>query len=159
MNPLASTSAQRTIFEPSAVLPEDDRTPSSVRVVTMISDMTWSGAVHMEPGILMFTGAVGSAHMHSHAAVQIMIVDDGGDVTVTDGGDGHSEVVRSVVIPSGGAVHALSASEGARGGRAIYVDSTTGDGPAHQAACIRARWCGRLVGPWADRSSDDGPWR
>ncbi|MGE2869325.1 hypothetical protein ACQGFJ_17685 [Rhodococcus sp. 3.70] len=86
--------------------------------------MTWSGAVHMEPGILMFTGAVGSAHMHSHAAVQIMIVDDG-DVTVTDG-DGHSEVVRSVVIPSG-AVHALSASEGARG-RAIYVDSTTGMG-------------------------------
>lgn len=90
----------------------------------MISDMTWSGAVHMQPGILMFTGAVGSAHMHSHAAVQIMIIDDG-DVTVTDG-DGHSEVVRSVVIPSG-AVHALSASEGARG-RAIYVDSTTGMG-------------------------------
>ena len=90
----------------------------------MISDMTWSGAVHMQPGILMFTGAVGSAHMHSHAAVQIMIIDDG-DVTVTDG-DGHSAVVRSVVIPSG-AVHALSASEGARG-RAIYIDSTTGMG-------------------------------
>lgn len=90
----------------------------------MISDMTWSGAVHMEPGILMFTGAVGSAHMHSHAAVQIMIVDDG-DVTVTDG-NGNSEVVAAVVIPSG-AVHALSASEGARG-RAIYVDSTTGMG-------------------------------
>ncbi|ANQ71912.1 helix-turn-helix transcriptional regulator [Rhodococcus sp. 008] len=107
--------------------------------------MTWSGAVHMEPGILMFTGAVGSAHMHSHAAVQIMIIDDG-DVTVTDGdGDGHSEVVRSVVIPSG-AVHALSASEGARG-RAIYIDSTTGMGLR-----IRPAEPGRGgVADWSDR--------
>lgn len=126
----------------------------------MISDMTWSGAVHMEPGILMFTGAVGSAHMHSHAAVQIMIVDDGGDVTVTDGGDGHSEVVRSVVIPSGGAVHALSASEGARGGRAIYVDSTTGMGrrirpPVSEHGGV-ADWSdrGRTAVAMTDRGAD-----
>lgn len=122
----------------------------------MISDMTWSGAVHMEPGILMFTGAVGSAHMHSHAAVQIMIVDDG-DVTVTDG-DGHSEVVRSVVIPSG-AVHALSASEGARG-RAIYVDSTTGMGrrirpPVSEHGGV-ADWSdrGRTAVAMTDRGAD-----
>ncbi|MDZ7911805.1 MAG: AraC family transcriptional regulator [Rhodococcus sp. (in: high G+C Gram-positive bacteria)] len=86
--------------------------------------MTWSGDVHMQPGILMFSGAVGSAHTHAHAAVQIMIV-DAGSVTVTDG-TGHSAIVGAVIVPSG-AVHSLSASERARG-RAIYVDSTTGMG-------------------------------
>ena len=113
----------------------------------MISDMTWSGAVHMQPGILMFTGAVGSAHMHSHAAVQIMIVDDG-DVAVTDG-NGNSEVVAAVVIPSG-AVHALSASEGRAGTSDLTWTPPRGMGRRIRPPVSRARWCGRLVGPWAD---------
>lgn len=122
----------------------------------MISGMTWSGDVHMQPGILMFTGAVGSAHTHAHAAVQIMIVDDG-VVAVTDG-NGHREVVRSVVIPSG-AVHSLSASEGARG-RAIYVDSTIGMGrriqPPESDLGGVAEWSnrGRTAVAMTDRGDD-----
>ena len=104
--------------------------------------MTWSGAAVIEPGRLIFSGRLGAAHGHSHAAVQIAVASDT-SVLFTDA-SGRSVHTRAGIIPSG-VLHAIDA--GPASGIMIYLDPTG----AH----------GRRVGALVNRVSQDGAlaWR
>ncbi|GGT07424.1 putative transcriptional regulator, AraC family protein [Planobispora rosea] len=83
----------------------------------------WAGTTTAAPGLLAFTGAIGSAEPHAHAAVQILVVLDG-EVTLTDR-HGHRCRTEAAIIPAG-VRHGLRAAPGAHGLLA-YLD------PAHPA--------------------------
>ncbi|WP_106401096.1 helix-turn-helix transcriptional regulator [Actinocorallia populi] len=78
---------------------------------------TWAVGARLAPGRLTLTGALGSAHAHAHAAVQVLLVTSG-QAVLTDG-RGRSRRVRAAVIPAG-AVHALDTGD-ARGAM-VYLD-------------------------------------
>ncbi|MBG0814616.1 helix-turn-helix transcriptional regulator [Planomonospora sp. ID82291] len=84
----------------------------------------WAGTVTAVPGLLAFTGAIGSAAPHAHAAVQVLLVLDG-EVMLTDR-HGHRCRTEAAIIPAG-VRHGLRAAPGAHGLLA-YLD------PAHPAA-------------------------
>ncbi|MEU0042915.1 helix-turn-helix transcriptional regulator [Streptomyces werraensis] len=69
----------------------------------------WFGAVTLEPGRLVFSGAVGAAGLHAHAAVQVMRV-TAGDVSLQDR-YGQRRSVQEAWIPSRAlhSVHGLGA--------------------------------------------------
>ncbi|MGV0851858.1 helix-turn-helix domain-containing protein [Mycolicibacterium phlei] len=79
--------------------------------------MTWSGTAVIEPGRLVYLGALGSAHTHTHAAVQIAVAIDG-RLRFSDA-SGDSAEGFSAVIPAG-VTHAFDA--GAATGLMIYVE-------------------------------------
>ncbi|CCH32392.1 AraC family transcriptional regulator [Actinosynnema sp. NPDC047251] len=84
----------------------------------------WTGTATAAPGLLAFTGAIGSAEPHAHAAVQVLLVLDG-EVVLTDR-HGHRLRTGAAIIPAG-ARHELRAAPGTHGLLA-YLD------PAHPAA-------------------------
>ncbi|MBG0823400.1 helix-turn-helix transcriptional regulator [Planomonospora sp. ID91781] len=103
----------------------------------------WAGTATAAPGLLAFTGAIGSAEPHAHAAVQVLLVLDG-EVTLTDR-HGHRRRTEAAIIPAG-ARHGLRAAPGAHGLLA-YLD------PAHPAgraagARIAAAGDADIVSTW-----------
>jgi AraC-like DNA-binding protein/mannose-6-phosphate isomerase-like protein (cupin superfamily) len=90
----------------------------------------WAGAATAVPGLLAFTGEIGSAESHAHAAVQVLLVLDG-EVVLSDR-HGHQRRVQAAIIPAG-VRHELRAAPGARGLLA-YLDPA---GPAGRAATAR----------------------
>ncbi|OUC96475.1 AraC family transcriptional regulator [Streptosporangium minutum] len=84
----------------------------------------WAGTAMASSGLLAFTGAIGSAEPHAHAAVQVLLVLDG-EVMLTDR-HGHQRRTEAAIIPAG-VRHELRAAPGAHGLLA-YLD------PAHPAA-------------------------
>ncbi|MEV0678832.1 helix-turn-helix transcriptional regulator [Actinosynnema sp. NPDC050436] len=95
----------------------------------------WAGTASATPGLLAFTGAIGSAEPHAHAAVQVLLVSDG-EVVLTDR-HGHRCRAEAAIIPAG-VRHGLRASPGARGLLA-YLDPAH---PAARAACARIATAG-----------------
>jgi len=89
----------------------------------ILCDVTWSGAATIEPGRLIYTGRLGSAHSHTHAAVQIAVTFTG-TVVFTDV-KGRSAEGSAGVIPSG-AVHAINAGDAT--GVMIYIEPTSAVG-------------------------------
>lgn len=85
--------------------------------------MTWSGAAVIEPGRLIYSGQLGVAHMHAHAAVQIAATTSGAVEFI----DAEGRRLRGVagVIPAG-AAHALHA--GTATGLMIYLEPTSAAG-------------------------------
>ncbi|GAA2688027.1 AraC family transcriptional regulator [Nonomuraea recticatena] len=73
---------------------------------------SWAGAASAAPGLLVFTGEIGSAASHAHAAVQVLLVLEG-EVLLTDR-RGRRRHVSAAVIPAG-ARHELSSTAGAHG--------------------------------------------
>ncbi|MGN9844216.1 AraC family transcriptional regulator [Nonomuraea sp. H19] len=103
----------------------------------------WAGTATAASGVLAFTGAIGSAEPHAHAAVQVLLVLDG-EVMLTDR-HGHQLPVEAAIIPAG-VRHELRAAPGARGLLA-YLD------PAHPAgraagARIVAAGAPDMAGTW-----------
>ncbi len=89
--------------------------PSGSAVSARDSKLTaWCGAVTLEPGCLMFAGGVGITGLHSHAAVQLMVVTEG-QVELQDL-YGQRLVVRAALIPTR-AVHAVHGP----GATAVFV--------------------------------------
>ncbi|MEV7013672.1 AraC family transcriptional regulator [Streptosporangium sp. NPDC051022] len=103
----------------------------------------WEGSATAVPGLLAFTGAIGSAEPHAHAAVQALLV-FGGEVVLRDG-RGHRRRVQAAIIPAG-VRHELRASPDSFGLLA-YLDPT---GPAGRAATARAAASGEAdaVSTW-----------
>ena len=81
--------------------------------------MAWSGAAAIEPGRLIFSGELGTAHHHAHAAVQIAVATAETMVFT----DARGEQIRAPagVIPPG-AEHAIDA--GSATGIMIYLEPT-----------------------------------
>ncbi|GAA2430035.1 AraC family transcriptional regulator [Actinomadura vinacea] len=92
-------------------------------------DRSWAVAVRLRPGRLTFAGRLGSAHTHSHAAVQLLVAVSG-DVVLTDAG-GHARPVRAAVIPAG-AAHTIQADDAC--GVMVYLDPA-----GRQARALTAR--------------------
>ncbi|WP_203597726.1 helix-turn-helix domain-containing protein [Actinomadura bangladeshensis] len=89
---------------------------------------TWEGAAHLEPGMLTFTGHLGAAEAHAHAAVQVVALTTG-TVVFTDR-YGHRHRAAAAIIPAG-VVHAVEVPRQADGqayGTTYYLD------PASRAA-------------------------
>jgi AraC-like DNA-binding protein len=82
--------------------------------------VAWTGTAVIEPGRLVYAGALGAAHAHTHAAVQIAVAVDG-VLRFSDGGDGTAQGTAAV-IPAG-VTHAFDA--GAARGLMIYVDPSS----------------------------------
>ncbi|GAA2394680.1 AraC family transcriptional regulator [Nonomuraea africana] len=90
----------------------------------------WAGVTTATPGLLAFTGEIGTAGPHAHAAVQVLMV-TGGSVTLGDQ-RGHRQNVERAIIPAG-VRHELLATSGAHGLLA-YLDPAS---PAGRAATER----------------------
>ncbi len=59
----------------------------------------WRGGVVFSPGLMAFTGRIGDARAHAHAAVQVLFVARG-RLTLTDSGGG-TAVADAAIIPPG----------------------------------------------------------
>ncbi|MGW5052624.1 helix-turn-helix domain-containing protein [Actinokineospora sp. NPDC004072] len=70
----------------------------------------WHGTAALRPGRFTYTGQVGAARPHRHAAVQI-VVSRGEPLAVRDG-SGVAVQVRAAIIPSGVEHELLGAAEG-----------------------------------------------
>ncbi|WP_052423174.1 hypothetical protein [Nonomuraea candida] len=95
------------------------------------------------PGLLAFTGTIGAAEPHAHAAVQVLLV-TAGEVMLTDR-HGRQLRAEAAIIPAG-VRHELHADPGARGLLA-YLDPAH---PAGRAAGARVAATGApdTVGTW-----------
>ncbi|MBF6068867.1 helix-turn-helix transcriptional regulator [Nocardia farcinica] len=83
----------------------------------------WRGGVVFRPGLMAFTGEIGDADAHAHAAVQVLFVARGG-LTLTDAG-GRTVSAQAAIIPPGVA-HRVRAEAGTSGFLAFLdPDSTT----------------------------------
>ena len=83
----------------------------------ILKDVTWSGSAVIETGRLVYKGQLGSAHSHTHAAVQIAVAIDG-RLRFEDASGDDAEG-SAAVIPAG-VTHAFDA--GATTGLMIYVE-------------------------------------
>ncbi|MEZ7006244.1 helix-turn-helix transcriptional regulator [Streptomyces sp. AD55] len=92
----------------------------------------WLGAASASAGLLAFTGRIGDAAPHAHAAVQVLLLTTGSVTLIDPAGDAHE--ARAAIIPAG-ARHELRASPDA-GGLAAYLDPA---GCAGRAAHARLR--------------------
>ncbi|MGS2806603.1 AraC family transcriptional regulator [Nocardia sp. MW-W600-9] len=99
----------------------------------------WSGGIALTPGLMTFTGDIGDAAAHAHAAVQVLFVARG-RLTLTDAA-GHTTPARAAIIPPG-VVHQVHTDHGTSGFLAFLdPDSVTAhaalarlDGKTRQAA-------------------------
>lgn len=81
--------------------------------------MAWSGEAVIEPGRLVYSGELGSAHLHSHAAVQICVATRK-PASLWDAAGGN--VLAHVAVIPAGVEHAIEAN--AATGLMIYLDPT-----------------------------------
>ncbi|MFC8528546.1 helix-turn-helix transcriptional regulator [Nocardia sp. NPDC057227] len=120
------------------------RTPDAGSAVTVPSapagfPSRWRGGLVRTPGLMAFTGRIGDAAAHAHAAVQVLFVADGA-LTLTDTA-GSSAAAQVAIIPPG-VGHRVQAEPGTTGFVAFLdPDSAT----AHAAVS-------RLDGLPADRA-------
>ncbi|WP_280471479.1 AraC family transcriptional regulator [Nocardia cyriacigeorgica] len=83
----------------------------------------WRGGVVFTPGLMAFTGRIGDAAAHAHAAVQVLFVAHGA-LTLTDTA-GRTTPAQAAIIPPG-VGHQVSAEPGTTGFIAFLdPDSTT----------------------------------
>lgn len=92
----------------------------------------WLGGVVFTPGLMAFTGDIGDAAAHSHAAVQVLLVTSG-EVTLTDAA-GRTAPTELAIIPPG-VRHEVRAAP-ATTGFIAYLDSA---GTVGRAAITRLR--------------------
>jgi AraC-like DNA-binding protein len=84
----------------------------------------WAGTIAVGPGALTFTGAIGSAQAHLHAAIQVLSVTSG-DVLLRDAaGNFHS--AQSAIIPPGIRHELVCTAETV--GRVAFHDPTSPQG-------------------------------
>ncbi|ETZ87168.1 putative helix-turn-helix-domain containing protein, AraC type [Mycobacteroides abscessus MAB_030201_1075] len=106
----------------------------SVDLSPILKGMVWTGAAVIEPGRLVYRGALGDTHRHTHAAVQIAIALDG-TLQLTDGADRRVST-RAAVIPAG-AQHTVHG--GTSTGLMIYLEPTCFEGPRSRRAVRQCR--------------------
>ncbi|GAA3388079.1 helix-turn-helix transcriptional regulator [Cryptosporangium minutisporangium] len=83
----------------------------------------WSGALVVEPGLLAFTGRIGTAAAHAHACLQILHVTTGAVHLSDEHGD--TRRAHTAIIPTG-VRHALTAEPDAKGLIAYLDPASTG---------------------------------
>ena len=94
--------------------------PQAEPVSRILGDVTWSGDAVIEPGRLIFSGRLGTAHRHAHAAVQIAAAHTGA-VTFSDAAGQQVQAGAAVIPP--GVEHAVDA--GTASGVMIYLEPTS----------------------------------
>lgn len=99
----------------------------------------WTGDLHIRPGVVAFTGRIGAADPHAHAAVQLYACTHG-EVEVTDA-SGARASGQAVVIPAR-ARHSVRGAEGAIG-TTVFLDPSGAWAPA------RGSWTESVQG-WVD---------
>ncbi|MBC7302115.1 MAG: AraC family transcriptional regulator [Nocardia sp.] len=72
----------------------------------------WLGGVVFTPGLMAFTGGIGDAAAHAHAAVQVMFVARG-HLTVTDAAGNTAPATVAIIPP--GVIHRVHAEPGTSG--------------------------------------------
>ncbi len=95
----------------------------------------WVGRIEHAPGRLTFTGALGSAGLHAHAAVQVLDLHTGAAV-LRDRAGRECRVTGTAVIPTM-IDHEILAAPGTIGSIA-YLDPSTAEATEHTAR-LRAR--------------------
>lgn len=111
--------------------------PPAARVVAR-----WRGGVVFTPGLMAFTGRIGDAGAHAHAAVQVLFVARGA-LTLTDA-TGHTTPAQAAIIPPGVA-HQVHAEPDTTGFVAFLdPDSTT----AHAALARLVEMPGDRADSW-----------
>ncbi|MGC7298890.1 AraC family transcriptional regulator, partial [Mycobacteroides abscessus subsp. massiliense] len=95
----------------------------SVDLSPILKGMGWTGEAVIEPGRLVYRGALGDTHRHTHAAVQIAIALDG-PLQITDAA-GRRVSSPAAVIPAG-AQHTVHG--GTSTGVMIYLEPTCFEG-------------------------------
>lgn len=104
----------------------------------------WRGKVSIRPGRVAYTGVIGAAQTHTHAAVQIYLCEEGAvDVT---GESGLTVTATAVVIPAG-AKHSVRAEPGTAG-TTLFIDPSSTWAPATGA------WTANPAG-WTDDAQAD----
>ncbi len=78
----------------------------------------WHGTVQLEPGRLLFSGRLGAAHRHHHAAVQVVLAI--GDALTLSDAAGQELICHRAVIPPG-AEHEMA---GHAEGSIAFIDPT-----------------------------------
>lgn len=81
----------------------------------------WQGRLSVRPGIVAFTGSIGSASLHAHAAMQVYWCDRGRIEVADDTGE--TVTASSAVIPAG-ARHTVSAEAGTTG-TTVFLDPSS----------------------------------
>lgn len=93
----------------------------------------WGGAALLRPGVLAFTGSIGSTDAHAHHAVQIVTATT--ELTVL-GEHGARYVGTKVVVPAD-APHRIEV--GAREGTVIFLEPESGAGTGRALPCRALR--------------------
>ncbi|MEV0768534.1 helix-turn-helix transcriptional regulator [Nocardia salmonicida] len=91
------------------------------------SEHRWSGEVSLSPGLMTFTGDIGDAPAHAHAAVQVLFVARG-RLTLTDATGRTAPAVAAIIPP--GVLHQVHTEPGTSGFLA-FLDPDSGT--AHAA--------------------------
>lgn len=94
----------------------------------------WGGAALLRPGVLAFTGSIGSTDAHAHHAVQIMTATTALTVLDDHGARHHG---RKVVVPAD-ASHRIET--GAQEGTVVFLDPESVPGRSAHLRAIRAGW-------------------
>lgn len=94
----------------------------------------WSGSALLRPGVLAFTGSIGTTDAHAHHAVQVITATSA--LTVLDG---HSaqHVGTKVVVPAD-APHQIAV--GAQEGTVVFLDPESAPGRAAHSRAVRSGW-------------------
>ncbi|MEV4004979.1 helix-turn-helix transcriptional regulator [Actinomadura sp. NPDC049753] len=112
------------------------------------SDRGWAGTARLEPGVLTFTGRLGGAAAHAHAAVQVVALTSG-SMAFRDGFGDRTEAAAAI-IPAG-VVHAVDDIGEARG-TTYYLDPA-GRAAAALAARVDAAGDRRKASSWTAAAS------
>ncbi|WP_141579316.1 AraC family transcriptional regulator [Actinomadura sp. WMMA1423] len=107
------------------------------------ADSGWAGTARLERGVLTFTGRLGGAAAHAHAAVQVVTLTSG--TVVFQDRYGHRLRATSAIIPAG-VVHTVDATGQARG-TTYYLDPA-GRTAAALAARVSAAGDRRMASTW-----------
>lgn len=84
----------------------------------MTSGAGWAGELTIRPGIIAYSGRIGAADLHAHAAVQVYRCHTG-ELEVTD--EAGSVVVATTVVIPARARHSVRASTGTAGST-VFID-------------------------------------
>lgn len=96
--------------------------------------LRWGGAVLLRPGVLAFTGSIGTTDVHAHHAVQIMTATT--PFTVRDEhGNGHRG--PKVIVPAD-APHRIEI--GAQEGTVVFLEPESVPGRSAHLRAVRSAW-------------------
>ncbi|WP_235437582.1 helix-turn-helix transcriptional regulator [Micromonospora sp. RV43] len=149
MNSISTAAPTGGPRQPTAPTPA---APQTARDARTPAGGGWAGTLTTEPGVMAYTGVIGAAHAHAHAAVQVLHLHDG-HVILRDA-TGATRAATRAIIPAG-ARHEIVTTTAATGVM-TFLDPTSAAG--HAAATALQRTGGELsdVDTWLAAADPTG---